>query len=91
MPPVPLEYQGREAAVQFLRIVVFDPGHELRMLPSRANRQPALGMYVRDPATGVFRASGLLVLGLSGDRIYEITRFDNGVLAVFGLPRSLPA
>ena len=91
MPPVPLEYQGRDAAIQFLRVVVFDAGHELRMLPSRANRQPALGMYIRDPATGIFRASGLLVLSLAGDRVSEITRFDRGVLAAFGLPRLLPA
>ncbi len=90
MPPVPLEYQGRELAGQFFRIVVFGPGREYRMHPTRANRQPALGMYLRDPATGVFRASGLLVFSLSGDRVSEISRFDNSVLAAFGLPRALP-
>jgi hypothetical protein len=33
---------------------------------------------------------GLLVLTLTGDRICAITRFDNGVLPRFGLPRTLP-
>jgi RNA polymerase sigma-70 factor (TIGR02960 family) len=91
MPPVPLEYQGREPARQFFSVLVFGPGRHYRMLPTRANRQPALGMYLRDPATGVFRASGLLVFSLSGEKVSEITRFDNGVLAAFGLPRSLPS
>ncbi len=90
MPPVPLEYQGRELAGQFFRIVVFSPGRQYRMLATRANHQPAMGMYLRDPATGVFRASGLLVFSLSGDRVSEISRFDNSVLAAFGLPRALP-
>ena len=33
---------------------------------------------------------GLQVLTLAGDRICGITRFDNSVLARFGLPRTLP-
>jgi hypothetical protein len=33
---------------------------------------------------------GLLVLTLSGNQIRAVTRFDNGVLARFGLPRTLP-
>jgi hypothetical protein len=33
---------------------------------------------------------GLLVLTLAGDEVCAITRFDNSVLARFGLPRELP-
>jgi hypothetical protein len=60
------------------------------MPPTRANGQPAFGAYLRDPAGGVRHASGLRVLTLAGNRICGLTRFDNGVLPRFGLPRSLP-
>ena len=33
--------------------------------------------------------TGLFVLTLTGDRICALTRFDNGLLPWFGLPRSL--
>jgi RNA polymerase sigma-70 factor (ECF subfamily) len=32
----------------------------------------------------------MLVLTLAGDRIRAMTRFDNSVIAKFGLPRRLP-
>ena len=47
-------------------------------------------MYVRDPATGVFHANGMLVVTLAGDLIRAMTRFDNRGIAKFGLPRRLP-
>jgi RNA polymerase sigma-70 factor (ECF subfamily) len=89
MPPVPLEYQGRELAAQFLRAVAFRQGRRYRLVATRANRQPAFGAYVRDPRAGRSHANGLLVFTLSGNRISGITRFDNSVLARFGLPRTL--
>ncbi|MDE3130687.1 MAG: nuclear transport factor 2 family protein, partial [Acidobacteriota bacterium] len=90
MPPVALEYRGRELTREFLSAVAFRPGREYRVLPTRANGQPGLGVYPRDPASGVFRAYGVLVFTLSGDAISVITRFDNSVLPHFGLPRILP-
>jgi len=61
-----------------------------RLIDTRANGQPAFGVYVRDPATGVFHANGMLVVTLAGDRIRAMTSFDNSVIAKFGLPRRLP-
>jgi hypothetical protein len=61
-----------------------------RLIPARANGQPAFGVYIRDPATGVFHANGMLVVTPAGDRIRAMTRFDNSVIAKFGLPRRLP-
>ena len=90
MPPVPLEYQGRELAAQFLTVVAFRQDRTYRLVATRANGQPAFGAYVRDPLTGVAHAAGLLVLTLAGDRISVLTRFDNSVLPRFGLPRTLP-
>ncbi len=89
MPPVPLQYQGRELAARFLTATAFRPGWTSRLIATRANGQPAFGFYVRDPQ-GVSQAIGLLVLTLSGNRICAITRFDNSVLDRFGLPRILP-
>jgi RNA polymerase sigma-70 factor (TIGR02960 family) len=89
MPPVPLEYQGRELAAQFLRAVAFRQGRRYQLVATRANRQPAFGAYVRDPRAGISHANGLLVFTLAGNRISGITRFDNSVLARFGLPRTL--
>jgi RNA polymerase sigma-70 factor (ECF subfamily) len=91
MPPLPLEYQGRELAARFHATVVFRQGRTYRLLPTRANGQPAFGVYLRDPAAGAGHAMGLLVFTLAGDRICAITRFDNAVLSRFGLPRTLPA
>jgi RNA polymerase sigma-70 factor (TIGR02960 family) len=89
MPPVPLEYQGRELAGQFFAAVAFREGRRYRLIPTRANGQPAFGVYLGDPLTGVWRAFGVLVITLAGDRISAITRFDNAVLGPFGLPRTL--
>ena len=89
MPPIPLEYQGRELAARFFTLV-FRQGRRTRLVATRANGQPAFGVYVRDRHTPVLHASGLIVLTLAGARISMITRFDTSVLPRFGLPRSLP-
>ena len=89
MPPVPLEYQGRELATRFFTLV-FRPGRRYRLVATRANGQPAFGVYVGDPHTPVLHAGGLIVLTLAGGQISMITRFDNSVIHRFGLPRSLP-
>jgi RNA polymerase sigma-70 factor (TIGR02960 family) len=89
MPPVALEYQGRELAARFFTLV-FRQGRRFRLVATRANGQPAFGVYVRDRHTPVLHANGLIVLTLAGDRVSTITRFDASVMPRFGLPRSLP-
>jgi RNA polymerase sigma-70 factor (ECF subfamily) len=42
MPPLPLQYQGRELAAGFLVATAFRPGWTARLIPTRANGQPAL-------------------------------------------------
>jgi RNA polymerase sigma-70 factor (ECF subfamily) len=90
MPPLPQEYQGRDVAAQGLS-VFFGRGHACQLVATRANGQPAFGIYVQDPHAGVLHATGLIVITLTGSKISAITRFDTGVLARFGLPRTLPA
>ena len=89
MPPLPLEYQGRELAARFLRATAFRSGWTARLIPTRANGQPAFGFYARDPETGAFHTVGLMVLTLSGTQVSAMTRFDGGTLPRFGLPASL--
>ena len=88
MPPLPLEYEGRDVVVRFCG-GLFDGGRRFDLVPARANGQPAFGAYLRVPA-GIRHGVGLYVLTLTGDRICALTRFDNSVLPSFGLPRSLP-
>ena len=89
MPPLPLEYQGRDPAARFLTATAFRPGWTARLIPTRANGQPAFGFYARDPHTGSFYTVGLMVLTLAGTQISAMTRFDPGILPRFGLPATL--
>ena len=89
MPPMPFEYQGRDVVARFCACL-FGAGRRFDLVPTRANGQPAFGVYVRGQ-DGISHGAGLYVLTLTGDRICAMTRFENGVLPWFGLPRSLPS
>lgn len=89
MPPIPGELEGREDAGGYFRKTLFRPGPSMRIVPTRANGQPALASYVRDPQTGLYQASGIVVLTLSGRLTSAMTLFGKDVLPSFGLPRTL--
>jgi len=90
MPPLPHAYQGHDAIGAFLRGREQRRGVRLRVVPTRANTQPAFGCYLPVPETGVARAFALFVLTLEGDRISAITWFaDSSLLQQFGLPRTV--
>jgi RNA polymerase sigma-70 factor (ECF subfamily) len=91
MPPVTLEYQGHEAIAGFLRDIRGWRGpRNYRLIPTRANGQPAFGCYLQEASAPVFRAHGMIVLTLEGHKISAITRFvDNSSMARFGMPRML--
>ena len=95
MPPSPLEYQGPAAIDAFLRqVAAWHAGKSSRrrLVPTRANSQPAFGCYRLDANASVAHATGLIVLTLEGDHIAAYTQFlDSSILAQFGLPRTLPA
>jgi RNA polymerase sigma-70 factor (ECF subfamily) len=89
MPPGPAEHRGPRPIAGFLLESHLD--QDLKFLPTRANSQPALVLYLPDPTTPIWRASGLIVLTLRGSQIHALTRFaDLGLLARFGFPRTLP-
>ena len=90
MPPLPLEYQGQDAIGAFLRHREEVRGRPLRVVPTRANTQPAFGCYLPDTQTAIAHAHALFVLTLEGDRVSAITWFgDKSVFPHFGLPRTL--
>ena len=90
MPPLPVEYHGRDLVARFLAATGLRPGRSARFIPTRANGQPAFGLYVQDPQAGICHAAGLLVLTLTGSKVCAMTGFDTSPLPHFGLPRTLP-
>src|SRR3954447_21008870 len=65
------------------------PG-DLRMLPARANGQPAFGMYHRHD-DGDHHAFGLRVRDVTADGVaHAIVFFDPGLFPAFDLPPVLP-
>jgi RNA polymerase sigma-70 factor (ECF subfamily) len=91
MPPAPFEYRGLDAVTQLLSRLVHDDPRQRRVVHTRANGQPAFGVYVLDERAGVFRSVGLMVVTVAGARVARLTRFETSVLADFGLPRILPS
>jgi RNA polymerase sigma-70 factor (ECF subfamily) len=92
MPPRPYEYQGPPAIAGFILHERGERrGANLKLVPTRANGQPAFGCYLPDPHAAVARAYGLMVLTLAEDGVSAITWFgERGLLQHFGLPRTLP-
>jgi RNA polymerase sigma-70 factor (ECF subfamily) len=90
MPPIPFEYQGRDVVARFYT-AMFAAGRFYRLVPTRANGQPALAAYLPAPTGRLWHGAGLFVLTLAGDRVSAMTRFESSALSWFGLPSSLPA
>jgi RNA polymerase sigma-70 factor (ECF subfamily) len=91
LPPLPLRYTGREEVAAFLATTPADGAlDQFRLLPTRANRQPAVAVYRLDPDGRTYRACGIHVLSTDGDAIAEITSFvDPTLVPVFGFPAEL--
>jgi len=76
MPPAPHEYHGAEAIAGFLRAsATWRGGRDLRVVPTRANTQPAFGCYITRADEPSGDPAGLIVLTLEHDRVRAITRF----------------
>jgi RNA polymerase sigma-70 factor (ECF subfamily) len=97
MPPMATWFQG-DGVVVFLTEWAFSGRaydavgkRRVRVLPARANAQPAIATYAWNEVTERFLPTVLQVLTFHGARISEITGFvDPSVFARFGLPESLP-
>jgi RNA polymerase sigma-70 factor (TIGR02960 family) len=84
MPPLPLEYEGRDPVARFCALL-FRAVPRVTLVPTRANGQPAFGAYVRS-ATGAPQGAGVIAVSLSGERICALTFFEPSALPWFGLP-----
>jgi RNA polymerase sigma-70 factor (ECF subfamily) len=89
MPPLPFEYRGSEAVRRFFTAIHSHWKESSRLVPVGANGQPAWGAYARNPTTGGLHITGVYVIGLAGDRICDLTRFETTLAPYFGLPRTL--
>jgi RNA polymerase sigma-70 factor (ECF subfamily) len=91
MPPFPMRFAGPKGIGEFFsRVPAGGALDQIRLVPTRANGQPAVAAYMLASEEGVHRAYGIMVLTLDTDRIAEITGFSEPPLfAAFGLPMQL--
>jgi RNA polymerase sigma-70 factor (ECF subfamily) len=89
MPPERMRVAGARAIGDFFGSVPQDGRlDQIRLLPTSANRQPALAAYSRDD--GKYRPYGLMVLQIEGERISGIVGFrDPWLFEGCGLPSEL--
>lgn len=94
MPPMPAWYQGKADIRTFIgqSILAGDARGRFRLVPTRANAQPAFAWYQHDPASGRYVPFAIQVLTFDGDLLADITTFPNpGLFPYFGLPLEFTA
>jgi RNA polymerase sigma-70 factor (TIGR02960 family) len=91
MPPQPGIWEGRDEVVQ----AWVDGGFgsesfgSLRCVLTRANRQPAVACYIRNPGDDGYSPLALDVLRIADGAVADIVTFDGSVFGWFGLPKAL--
>lgn len=84
--PHPVWFKGVHVCVPFLERAFVSIVGNVRLVPTRANGQPAMAGY-RRAASGVLRADCLWVLTLVDGRFSRATKFENpGLVTAAGLP-----
>ena len=91
MPPDPEWRRGRDAVIGYWEEGGFgtDAMGEFRTVLTRANRQPAMAVYVRGPGEQGFRAMAIDVLRIEDGLVAEVTTFGPHWFPRFGLPSAL--
>jgi RNA polymerase sigma-70 factor, ECF subfamily len=91
MPPFTGWYAGPRDIAALIDTRCPGDAHDMPMLATTANGQPAFGLYMRR-TDGHFEAFQLQVLELRGTQVAHVVAFfDTGLFSRFGLPESLPA
>jgi RNA polymerase sigma-70 factor (ECF subfamily) len=90
MPPYSLWFASRDAIVGALSLSM-DPASpgcigRFRMLPTRANRQPAVATYLRRAGDDDFRWFGVSLLTIEDGLITAMAAFESVPAAAWGLP-----
>jgi RNA polymerase sigma-70 factor (ECF subfamily) len=89
-PPLRTWYEGIKFCLPYMAAhVLGSPGH-WRMLPTRANGQPAVAAYYRG-SDGGYLPYGIVVLTATAEGISRITAFGHpGLVTAFGFPAVPP-
>jgi RNA polymerase sigma-70 factor (ECF subfamily) len=89
MPPLLNWYAGRDTYIRFIARIFTLRGTAWRMLPVRANGQPALAAYTR-AQDGVYKLHTLQVFTVDESGISRNTAFqDQYLFDIFGLPAEI--
>ena len=92
MPPEAMRFEGANAVAQFFATVPLDGRLDrIRLVPARANGQPALAAYAENDKSGDHEAYGVMVFAIDGTRIAGITGFPQrpDLFRRLGLPVAL--
>ena len=92
MPPETGVYRGRDAIVDgwFSGGLGSPEFGVLRLVETRANRQPALANYHLKPGAGEYVALAIDVLDIRDGAVADIIAFGASSFEVYGLPNTLP-
>jgi RNA polymerase sigma-70 factor (ECF subfamily) len=91
MPPFTGWYQGAENIGTLIDTQCPSGRHDMVMVPTRANGQPAFGLYMRGEGD-VFHPFHLQVLDIGPDGVRHVAAFfGDDVFETFGLPSSVSA
>ncbi len=93
MPPQPEVTLGREAIMKLWTDAGFgtEAFGDLRCVTTRANRQPAVAVYVLNSGDTTYRAMALDVLHIEDGVIAEVVTFGPDVFPAFALPLTMDA
>ena len=91
MPPFTAWYTGAQNIAELIEHNCPGGSHDMPMIRTSANGQPAFGLYMRQP-DGHFEPFQLQVLQLLDGRVTHVVAFfEHELFETFGLPTSLPA
>ena len=91
MPPFTAWYTGAQNIADLIDHNCPGGAHDMPMIRTSANGQPAFGLYMRQPE-GHFEPFQLQVLQLLDGRVTHVVAFfERELFETFGLPTSLPA
>ena len=89
MPPLPSWYQGKAAIRAFIGsyILAEDARGRWKMVLTHANGGPAVAIYQRVDASGIYQAFAIQTLTFEGDLLANVTTFPNpNLFPYFNLP-----
>jgi RNA polymerase sigma-70 factor (ECF subfamily) len=89
MPPRPWCYDGIASLAPLFQAAFGGSHGDWLLVPTSANRQLAAANYLRAPGDDLYRAFKIDVVRFAGDRIAEVTTFDNTLFDAFGLPPTM--